>query len=92
MRSAPAESGDADLRGWLARTELLRGVPADVLDDCAARATQCHYAAGETVVRAGERGASLYLVRHGRVCMPLPGAPAGSTALEFGAGQVLGAI
>ncbi|MEO7009288.1 MAG: patatin-like phospholipase family protein, partial [Caldimonas sp.] len=36
--------------------------------------------------------ASLYLVRHGRVSMPLPGASAGSTALEFGAGQVLGAI
>ena len=81
-----------DLRERLARSDLLLGAPDEVVALCCEQALPFSAAPGELLMRAGERGAGLFLVLDGRVRMLLPGRPAPTMLAEIGAGDVFGEI
>lgn len=83
----------APLGEWLAHTALLAGAPAAVTAMCASEARQISLAPGTTLIRAGERTYSLYLILHGRLQVRLPGPHhAGHALAQLEEGDVLGEI
>lgn len=58
-------SRDRDRRELLTRVELLRALRPDELDRLASAARECTFAAGDAVVRQGDRGSSLFVVVEG---------------------------
>lgn len=83
----------ANLRDWLAQTALLAGAPAEVTAMCADAARQVSLAPGDTLIHAGERTRSLYLILHGSLQVQLPGGnQAGHVVAQLDEGDVLGEI
>ncbi|TWO73410.1 cyclic nucleotide-binding domain-containing protein [Caenimonas sedimenti] len=78
---------------WIAGTALLQGAPEAVIADCAARAGRREFAAGDVLIRAGTRTASICFVLAGTVEVRLPGSAAADAAIaQLGEGKVLGEI
>jgi len=76
-------------RRSLAGVDLFASLSPDALDLLARLTHTRRFAAGEFILRQGDRGSELYLVEHGSVAI-LVGADAGKQVAQLGRGQCFG--
>ena len=82
----------------LRRSELFSGLTDEQLEKIASLAEEVHYQSGDVVVREGETGDEIYVVRDGMVRVmvsrgsipDVPGPPRMKSIVELGPGQSFG--
>jgi NTE family protein len=89
---APAAAGHPETpAAFLARVPLLAGLPTGTLDALAARARTVQVTAGDWLMREGDPGDAMYVVRAGRLEVLRDGDGPGAVR-ELGRGAVLGEL
>jgi len=85
------DAGNPELLKALYASDFFSALPEDVLQDLVPRFEERAITSGERLMSRGERGDSLYLVRHGRLRTSITDERGISTTLgEVGKGEVVG--
>ena len=69
-------------------SDLLRGLTSSELELVLSRIGRRHYAAGQTIMRRGEAGDSLYVIDTGLVCVVVPNRDGAESVVAQLAGRV----
>ncbi|HZH31359.1 MAG TPA: mechanosensitive ion channel family protein [Pyrinomonadaceae bacterium] len=87
--ASPAEQAET-LTGRLAATDIFAPLNADELSQLVCASRSHTYAPGETIIRAGEEGDSMFVVHHGNVAVQVDDNGQARTVATLGEGDFFG--